>query len=253
MEQFLAAQISDLARLYELVSAANVDERDEGGKTVLHHACWGGHHDIVEWLLGLGANKNPRDRFGRTPLWVATLLKHPRCVQLVLAAGADAGIARNDGRIPLHYAYDSADCTALLISAHPAGVNVVDNDGETPLHAAARRGIADVCRLLVAAGNAIDVVDNNGFTPLYWALCYDKHDVAELLLDRGARLDRVKLDDDLKSIPEWAVSFVASRNACRSSCWAVLELARRRSRVIGGNRRDVLRLIAKCMWELRLY
>lgn len=253
MEQFLAAQISDLARLYELVSAANVDERDEGGKTVLHHACWGGHAHAVEWLLGLGADVNARNSNGSTPLFRAAYNSHPRCVRMLLEGGADAGIANNFGRLPLHLAHNSAECTALLIAAHPAGVNAVDASGRSPLHNATEDGTLDICSLLLNAGSMVDVVNMRGHTPLYWALSSDKRDVAEVLLDHGARLERVKLDKRLKTIPAWAVSFVERRNACRSLCWAMLELARRRSRVIGGNRRDVLRLVAKCLWALRLY
>ena len=90
-----------------------------------------------------------------------------------------------------------------------------------------------------------------GDTPLYLALRHNKRDVAELLLDHGAHLEVVKLDGSLRAIPDWAVSFVARRNACRSSCWAVLELARRRSCVIGGNTRDVLGLLARMIWDQR--
>jgi hypothetical protein len=74
---------------------------------------------------------------------------------------------------------------------------------------------------------------------------------AKLLLDRGAKLERVMLDDVLKAIPFWAVSFFACRNACKLSCWAVLELARRQSRVIDGNSRDVLCIIARMVWQSR--
>lgn len=253
MEQYKAVLDGDLARLQELVSAANVDERDWTGGTVLHYACYGGHAHVVEWLLGFGADVNARDKFGSTPLCRAADNSHPRCIQLLLEAGADPGIATNFGVIPLHCVYDSAECAALLIAAHPAGVNAVDKDGWTPLHWVARSGRADVCRLLLDAGSMVDVVSNDGFTALYVALRNGKRDVAELLLERGALLQHVKLDWGLKSIPRWVASFVARRNACRSCCWAVLELARRRSRVIGGNRRDVLRLVAKCLWALRHY
>jgi hypothetical protein len=172
-----------------------------------------------------------------------------------LEVGADASIADVEGSIPLHYARNSAACAALLLAAHPAGVNAVDKYGGTPLHDAAWSGTADVCchfcPLLLDAGSMVDVVNNAGFTPLYLALRKGKRANAALLLDRGARLERVKLDKHLEAIPDWAVSFVACRKSCRASCWALLELARRRSRVIGGNSRDVLCLISRVVWESR--
>ena len=68
MDQYGAAEDGDLALLQELVSAANVDERDADGWTVLHYACKGGHAHVVEWLLGLGADVNARNNYGSTPL-----------------------------------------------------------------------------------------------------------------------------------------------------------------------------------------
>ena len=130
-------------------------------------------------------------------------------------------------------------------------MTVVNKVGRIPLHNAANFGIVDTCALLLDAGSTIDAVDNEHHTSLYRALRWGKRDVAELLLDRGAQLDLVQLDGYLEAIPDWAVSFVARRNACRSSCWAVLELARRHSSVIGGNNRDVLRLIARLVWDQR--
>ena len=170
---------------------------------------------------------------------------------MLLDKGAEASVADNNGRIPLHYARKSVECTALLVASHPASVNAVDKDGRTPLHYAAQVGAVDVCALLLDAGSVIDALGKDGYTPLYWALWQGKRDVAELLLDRGARVELVKLDDCLKVIPDWVVSFVARRNACRSSCWAVLELARRRSEAIGYNRRDVLGIVARMVWDSR--
>jgi ankyrin repeat protein len=108
-------------------------------------------------------------------------------------------------------------------------------------------GNLEVAYLLLDAGSDVNAVDYWGRTPLYWAIFSEKHVLSKLFLDRGARLDLVKS----LPIPEWATAFVACRNACRSSCYAMLELARRRSNVIGGNRRDVLGLIARLVWASR--
>lgn len=218
---------------------------------VLHCACAGGHDDVVAWLVGLGADVNAHGYDAWTPLH-SVGRSSSRCLQLLLDAGADAGIASSDeGCIPLHYAFDSADCTALLINARPAGVKAIDNDGRSPLHIFAAHGTANVCLLLLDAGSFVDAMDNDGRTPLYWAFCYGKRDNGELLLDRSAQLDCVKLDIFFNAFPEWAVSFVARRHACRGSCWAVLELARRRGQVVGGNNRDVLGLLARIILDNR--
>jgi ankyrin repeat protein len=214
---------------------------------VLHEACWGGYYLVVEWLLKVGANANARDIHGMTPLHWAAHYSHSLCVQLLLAAGADPSIADNDMNIPLHYARCSPECAALLISAYPAGVNVVGQYKRTALHVAAHNGTLDVCLMLLAAGSVIDAMEHSGCTPLYFALFRGKRDIAEMLLDHGAQLDIIYPE----SIPEWATFFVECRKACRSSSYAILELARRGSPLIGGNRRDALGLVARSVWANR--
>lgn len=157
----------------------------------------------------------------------------------------------NARSIPLFHAYGSVKCAALLINARPADVNAIDSDGCTALHIVGHYGTLDVFRLLLDAGSVMEKMDHAGRTPLYWAFCEDRRKIAELLLDRGAQLEGVKLDGLLNSIPEWAISFALRRAACRLSSRAVLQLARRCSRVIGGNGKDVLRLISRLIWGSR--
>ena len=109
MNQHTAAGKGDLGRVQQLVTAANVDERDQFGRTVLHCACNGGHAEMVTWLLGVEADINTRDREGWTSLHWAADNSHPRCIQL-LDSGADASV-------PLHWAHMSVECTAHRCSS----------------------------------------------------------------------------------------------------------------------------------------
>lgn len=256
MNPYFAASDGNLECLRSLVTAANVDVANDEGFTLLHLACWRGHHHVAAWLVRVGADLNARDRERSTPLHVAAHNAHPRCVQVLLEAGADPSIRDEFGWMPLHLAYKSAECTGLLIAAYPAGVKQLD--GHTVLHKAVNSRSLDVSRMLIDAGCAVDG-GSIARTPLWRAFYFENRGdspaqariMAEMLLDRGAQLERIKLDSDLNGIPNWAVAFVARRRACRSSCWAVLELARRCSRDIGGNRRDVLQLIARMIWDSR--
>lgn len=242
-----AACKGDLGQVQALVTKGNIEEKGTLERTVLHTACSAGYYLVVEWLLKLGANANARDIHGMTPLHWAAHYSRSRCVQLLLAAGADPSIADNDMNIPLHCARYSPECAALLISAYPVGVNVVGQYKLTPLHVAANIGSLDVCLMLIDAGSVIDSMEHRGCTPLYFALFRGKRDIAEMLLEHGAQLNLIYPE----SIPEWATFFVECRKACRSSCYAILELARRGSPVIGGNRRDALGLVARSVWVTR--
>lgn len=220
MDRFRAAVLGDLTFLQEQLTAANVNDAERSGRTVLHSACWGGHSNIVVWLLGLGSVVNARDSFGWTPIHMAAQNGQAHCIQLLLDAGADAKLCDLTGGIALHYAsyaYGSAECVALLISAYPAGVCVARHtDGHTPLHFAADGRALGVCRILLDAGSVVDAVSVTNRTPLYLCLSNNYREGAELLLDRGARLELLDKKRYPLCIPEWAVSFVARRNACRS-------------------------------------
>ena len=57
-----------------LRNGANVNAKDEDGRTALHLAAFNGHADIVEALLRHGADVNAKDKDGYTALhWAATL------------------------------------------------------------------------------------------------------------------------------------------------------------------------------------
>lgn len=247
-----AAQRGDLDAIKRLVTLANVNAvGDLDRQTVLHIACRKGYTRITEVLIRIGADVDVCDKNGCTPLNEATAWANPVCVEQLLSADADPTIASNGGCIPLHMACNSYACAVLLIDAYPDGVHAVSHFGNIPLHRFAQYAMVDACRLLLDAGSRVDVANHTGITPLYYALRRSNREMTELFLERGARLDRVPFDGSMKAIQEWAISFVERRKACRSSCYAILELARRRSSVIGGNRRDALGLIARALWATR--
>lgn len=245
-----AAYEGNLPRVQQLVNANNIEEHDWLGRTVLHRACEGGSDEVVDYLVGLKANINARSDCLKTPLYYAVSHSHPKCAKRLLDAGANPTIVNDHHMIPLHRASESIECAALLIAAHPAGVNATNERGWTPLHWAVLDGTTDICNLLVNAGSIVDAVDNDGCTPLYRAFCdAEEDDIAECLIDNGAKLENVKLDSELCDIPEWAVLYAARHEAAKQACRAVLQLAKRKSNVIGKhNGRDVLRLVAKQIW-----
>ena len=55
-------------------SGADINARDETGKTVLHAACREERLDVIKFLVEKGAAVNTMDKHGRTPLHMAAAM-----------------------------------------------------------------------------------------------------------------------------------------------------------------------------------
>ena len=151
-----------------------------------------GNVDVLRGLLKT-ANVNDVDGYGRTVLHIAAWRGH-------------------------------VDCVKMCIELH-ANVNARISGGLTPLHSASRVAHLDVVRVLLDAGATVDATDNTGWTPLYWAIRDDRPNIAKLLIDRGALVSNVKIDDYVKSIPDWINTFIASRSTCRNVAIIVIGIS----------------------------
>ena len=89
-----------------LTAGANVNERDQEGRTPLSWAAEGGHQTMVKLLLETGkADVDSKDRNGRTPLSLAAEGGHEAVVKQLLQTGmADVGSEDYDDRTPLSFA-----------------------------------------------------------------------------------------------------------------------------------------------------
>ena len=67
---FHAAELGDLAALQELVTQgqALTNRHAENQRTALHYAAWGGHTNVVAWLLEQKADIDALDDEGQAPL-----------------------------------------------------------------------------------------------------------------------------------------------------------------------------------------
>ncbi|MBI3833827.1 MAG: ankyrin repeat domain-containing protein [Planctomycetes bacterium] len=168
---------------------ANVNGRDEDGRTPLHQAAFAGTIDRIELFLKYGADANARDQLGRTPLELAATSGHVEAVKLLLEHGADlhakgkttplyeaaqgAGLFGEMGKIQafagMMKTADHRSVCELLIQ-RGADVNERCNQGEAPLHAAARSGSREIAEVLLARGADINLKDDAGETPLHIVL-----------------------------------------------------------------------------------
>jgi ankyrin repeat protein len=166
-------------------------------------------------------------------------------------------IDKQRGLSALQYAAGSAnagylDCIKCCLEMH-ANVNVRAVNGSTALHFASTRGHADVVSLLLDVGAVVDVVNVHGCTPLYCAISYERIAIARHLIDRGAKVSNVKVDKDVPAIPDSVTLLVESRSKCRFVAIVIIGIHKyRRTNITSNNDINVLRLIGKHIWSMRM-
>ena len=174
---------------------------------------------IIEALLAKGANVNTRDNQGRTPLHVAIernaglpIIKKlldsgadlqalasgrkammPRKDELPLRGGAEIDVSLHEAT-PLHWAAAKADAPEVidLLIDYGADIDAPNAMGLTPLHCAARDNANPaVAKELLDYGAGVHALTGIGkATPLFFAVtCNANLAVSMLLLDRGAWVD----------------------------------------------------------------
>jgi ankyrin repeat protein len=146
---------------------ATIKDRDQLNKGLLDAAFVGDFVRVRE-LLHRGADVNVRDQDGRTPLFSAVLGGSVGLLGLLLESGADVNARDNDGWTALHFAAQEyePEITRILI-ARGADVNAQDEDGASVLwravFAAGERD--EIARQLVASGAKEDLPNLAGETP----------------------------------------------------------------------------------------
>ncbi|XP_055339367.1 ankyrin repeat and MYND domain-containing protein 2-like [Paramacrobiotus metropolitanus] len=93
-------QLEEVRRLLsEKKKKIKIDCLDDSGTTPLEHACYKGHKELVELLLGAGADvNNNMQTQGYTPLMFAALAGKQDVVRILLRHGARTSATNNIGR-----------------------------------------------------------------------------------------------------------------------------------------------------------
>ena len=91
-----------------LADGADVNAKDEDGRTPLLHAAYQGNNEIAELLLANGADVNAKNEVDTTPLHHAALYGHKETVELFITNGADVNAiivsGQHQGKTPLDLA-----------------------------------------------------------------------------------------------------------------------------------------------------
>ncbi len=163
-----------------LESKAPLEARDSvKQQTPLGAAAALGHTEIVRALLAAGADVNAKDESGRTALIVTSIGGHLEIVHLLLDKGAPIDVQGTDGATALHAAvrFGHPELAAVLL-ARGAKVNVQDAQKMSPLHYAAGFGHRDIAELLLANGADILLKADADATP---AMLAETKEMAEYL------------------------------------------------------------------------
>ena len=187
------ATLAWLLALAVLPAAAQDRERMRPVDRELFAAAEAGNAPAIAKALAAGANVNARDERGRTPAMAATHARKAAAVEALLAAGADVNL--RDDRLDHPFLYAGAegllDILRLAIAAG-ADPRITNRFGGTALIPAAERGHVEVVReLLTRTKVDVNHVNNLGWTALLEAIVLSdggpRHQrIVELLIAHGA-------------------------------------------------------------------
>jgi len=217
---FTAAYLGDIATVQHLIGKdpilANAEDpaNDILQTTPLHHAVYGGHLNLVEYLFEHGAqvgnNSTPMVKYaankGDCPLTNCLLehganatrigpgvwTLHPALADMLTNAGADANYPHGEWIWRTCTGNNSQrDNPDLIQALLNRGANIHTRlRGATALHYTAKAGFLESTRVLLNAKADPNATNENGETPLFYALKAGKRaDVAAmcaLLISQGA-------------------------------------------------------------------
>jgi ankyrin repeat protein len=185
-----------LVRLLLLLGKeANLEEKDNEGRTALHWAALEGNMIVAQLLVENRANIEMRDSSGQTALHIAAENNHKAIVKLLLDKGSNVDPRDNKGRTPLLQAvHNGSEAAVKLLLDKGADKDSKDDDNETPLWQAILNGHEALINLLQEKGAILSSGDNSNQTALWQAV--DKgHDVVmRYLFEKGTNMD-VKNED----------------------------------------------------------
>ncbi|XP_061180646.1 uncharacterized protein LOC133189259 [Saccostrea echinata] len=156
-------------------------------------ACLRKKHDVVKYLVDIGADLNPQKSF-YPALWTPARTGDLRTVIDLLELGADCNRCNGREISPLYMAsrFGHLEVVKKLIE-HGADINKCDIKGWSSLHIASLYGHSLVLETLIRNGAECDRCDKNKVTPLHRASLEGHVPVVEILLKNDADINKCEI------------------------------------------------------------
>lgn len=181
-----------------LEAGADLEHRDNMGRTALAHAVWEGRAKAAKWLLEAGASlANAQE--DEPLLHSASLFGKAAVAKVLLNHGADPNERDGDGKTALLTAIDGAQTQLVQLllehgadpnAAYPLDASTEDRwqptPGTTPLMAAVEKQEPQIVELLLKAGANVFLTDGQGRTAADYAVELGNKDILNRLKQAGA-------------------------------------------------------------------
>lgn len=188
----IGKNLSDTSVVRYEVLTENPGVQDLNGWN-LHRSVLDRNQDMIEPLMANGADINERDELGRTPLHLAAADDFEAVSLLLISYGADVNAKDHLGLTPLHEACTGywGDQTADWLAQAGAEIDALDKLGRTPLHLAASTGKSSIVPILLKHGadTSIKTPMYQGGTSLHCAVYANSVEVASVILAHGADIE----------------------------------------------------------------
>jgi len=122
----------------------------------------------IETLAARGEKPDVRDAHGRTPLHVAAYGGHHQAMRALVAAGANPNALEHDRYdiVTIAAVADDLPTLTVALALGASAQNITSRYDGTALIAAAHLGHAEIVRTLIRAGAPLDRINNLGWTAL---------------------------------------------------------------------------------------
>ncbi len=194
-----AATLTAAGRLDELKTLIEechmtLEEVDNNGRTLLHHATLANQAETMSFLIKSGSDLDTVDNQGNTPLHLAAAHDLPVPCHLLLTNGANDCILNQDMEAPLHSAAQPGRSKALnAILNHSVQFSIAGHCSKTPLHIICENDNIEgmiifeskvLASLLKSRKKNMFQVDDAGLTPIHLAARKNSHLVLAYLIQK---------------------------------------------------------------------